>query len=95
MSKERLNPGETIVGLSIADEDAADWVRTLVEGGFSNAEIDMIMSGLNKTYKSKMTAAEIEKEFIKIKEDLKQRKGYELNEDEAERIKQGIASRFS
>lgn len=84
----------TIEKISIADEDAADWIKTLVEAGFSNDEIDQLMSRMNETYRNKMRAAEIEKEFIKIKEDLIKRKGYVLTEEEAAKIKQGIASRY-
>jgi len=79
---------------TVSDEEATSWVRTLVEAGFSNEEIDKMMSNLNETYKNKIKEAEIEKEFRKISDDLKKRKGYKLSKDEAVRIKQGIASRF-
>ena len=36
--------------ITIPDDDMPGWMQTLREGGFSDAEIDSILSHLNSTY---------------------------------------------
>jgi len=85
---------EKITKISVPDDDAHNWVNLLVENGFSQPEIDAIMSHLNETYREKIEQSEIEKEFMKIRDNLKEKKGHKLSDVEALAIKQGIASRF-
>ncbi len=38
----------------IPDEDAYNWIKTLLEGGFTTKEVDDIMTHLNDTYLEKI-----------------------------------------
>ena len=79
---------------SVSDEDAADWVKTLIAEGFSNDQIDYIMSRVNKTYREKMQAAWVNQELQKIKDQTLSRHNHELTAEEEAKIRQGIESRF-
>ncbi len=92
--KTPINLGGRVEKISVSDQDALDWIKTLVEAGLPADEIDRIMSHLNETYREKIKKGEIEKELRKIKEDLMNRKGYIISPEEELKIKQGIASRY-
>jgi hypothetical protein len=47
--KEREYKGR-VEGLSIPDEDVRGWLQTLIEGGFTDHEIDAILSHNNYKY---------------------------------------------
>ena len=61
-------------GVEIPDDDMLGWMRMLREGGFSDAEIDRILSGLNAEYFR-----------VKMTEDM--RKGFEHTLAKKERVK--------
>ncbi len=59
---------EKIERMRIPDDDMAGWIQSLREGGFSDQEMDDILSHLNKTYaKAKgmdaIAAAKMVKEY--------------------------------
>ncbi len=49
-------PDEEIIGLSIPDDDLIGWQEVLVEAGFADDEIDMILHRQNERRKSKRAA---------------------------------------
>ena len=94
MSKFELRPGEKVAGMRIPDEAAADWVKTLVESGFSNEEIDELMSRLNPNYAQIKKTGKVKEEIARIN-----RQGQDVNtisdEDAAEWIKLLISEGMS
>lgn len=48
------HPEGKITGLRIPDEDMSGWIKTLYEAGFSQEEMDKILSHLNQTYAEKV-----------------------------------------
>ncbi len=47
---EELKPGQKIEKVRIPSEDMVNWINTLKESGFSETELDNMMSGLNFEY---------------------------------------------
>ena len=47
---EELKPGQEIGKARISDEDMVKWINTLKEAGFSESELDDMMSNLNFEY---------------------------------------------
>ncbi len=79
---------------SIKDVDVSDWMQTLREGGFSDEEIDSVLTHSNKTYAGLKKGAYIEKEIQKMNEEIRQRRGIGFSPKEIENIRKGIESRF-
>ncbi len=61
--------------MRIPDEDALAWIKTLIEGGFTNQEVDDIMSHLNDTYLEKTVGTE------KVDEAVEEAAGYLESKD--------------
>lgn len=80
--------------IKIPDDDMPGWINTLREGGFSDNEIDTILTNLNKTYANIKNNQYIEKELSKMNEEIEKRRGYSLTDEEKESLKKGIASRI-
>ena len=69
-------------------------MQTLREGGFTDQEIDSILSHLNPTYAGIKQKEYIEREFLKMDEEIKKRRGTGFTFEEADRIKKDIESRL-
>lgn len=85
---------ETIEKLSIPDEDMPGWIRTLHEGGFSQNEIDYILTGLNKTY-SDMKKPEMIKMLIEnVKRRVLIKTGRLLTPEQTQYLMKAIEEKF-
>jgi len=95
MEKEKfkLKKGEEIVKARIPDKDMPGWIKTLREGGFSDEEIDLILSRLNKTYKEKSNPNWVEDELTELKRYFRKQYNRILTPQEIEYLKRGIKSR--
>ncbi len=80
--------------LTIPDEDVPGWMQTLREGGFTDTEIDSILSNLNSTYSHEKRKGYIEAELLKMGNEIYERRGTPLSEQEKKDLKEGIESRF-
>jgi hypothetical protein len=83
---------------SIPDSDMEGWISTLREAGFSDKELDSILSRLNRTYAEQKGKPHIEE---RIEEDLKEidtktkeRRGHGLTEEEKEYFRHSIRTRY-
>lgn len=96
MEKEKfgIKKNEQIVGARIPDEDLPGWIGTLKDGGFTQEEIDMIISGLNKKYLEERKPEMVERELVKIMKEFRKEKGTILTPEEIDYLKAGIESRF-
>ncbi|MDP2934270.1 MAG: hypothetical protein Q8N59_00645 [bacterium] len=92
--KFRLKKGEEIVKARILDEDLPGWIGTLKDGGFTQEEIDMIVSRLNKTYLEERKPEMVERELKKLKKQFFEEYGKILTPEEIDYLKAGIESRF-
>lgn len=80
--------------VSIPDDDVPGWLETLREGGFSESEIDSIMSHLNETYAGVKMNEAVEKELRKMDAEITNRRGTPLTDEEKKSLRAGIESRF-
>ena len=92
--KFKLGRNEKIVKARIPDEDLPGWIGTLKDGGFTQEEIDMIISGLNKKYFEERKPEIIERELVKIMKEYREEKGAILTPEEIDYLKASIESRF-
>ena len=81
--------------ITIPDDDMVGWIKVLHEGGFSDEEIDSILSHLNSTYAGLKKEEFINEELNKMDGEIKNRRGIGLSESEREKLKAGIKSRLS
>ncbi|MEJ0021252.1 MAG: hypothetical protein WDN47_01580 [Candidatus Doudnabacteria bacterium] len=69
--KNRFENRGEIVGASVPDEDMHGWINSLMEGGFSQEEIDRILVHLNQTYaKQKGIKKPQKKDFLEAAKEL-------------------------
>jgi len=80
--------------LRVPDEDIPGWMQTLREGGFTDAEIDTILSNLNQTYSNEIIKGQVETELIKINNEIREKRGVALSDTERNALRKGIESRF-
>lgn len=81
-----------MVGASVPDEDMPGWLNTLVEGGFSQEEIDKIMAHLNETYaRQKGIKKATGHEIHKI---MEEEYGRKLTDQEKEEVDQVMKEDF-
>lgn len=92
--KIKLGKNEEIVKARIPDDDLPGWIGTLKDGGFTQEEIDLVISGLNKTYLEERKPEMIERELVKIMREYRKEKGKILTPGEIDYLKAGIESRF-
>lgn len=80
---------------SIPDDDAVGWINTLREGGFTQSEIDSVMSHLNKTYRDQKYPKEerIEAELKKTEEYLFKKYGQKMDNEKREYLRRSISER--
>lgn len=81
--------------LSVPDRDALGWLEALRQGGFSQGEIDAIMSHLNKTYRDQKNPKEnrIDEELKKIEDHLFLQYGQKLTPERREYLRKSISER--
>ncbi len=92
MSKEKFRY-QDIEKVRVADEDVPGWIKSLREGNFSDEEINLILSRLNKTFKEKNNPNWVDDEFFKLKRYFWKKHGRLLTREEAEYLKKAIRSR--
>ena len=80
--------------VSIPDSDMPGWLKTLREGGLTDAEIDSCLSHLNATYGEIKNKEFVEKELSRMDDEIIRRRGFGLTNEEKESLRQGIVSRF-
>jgi len=94
---EKINKAskvEKIQKITIPDDDMSDWIKTLYAGGFTDAEIDSILSHLNATYVGKKREGYVNQELSKMEAEISKRRGYGFSDKEKTAIREGIESRF-
>ncbi len=69
-------------------------MQMLREGGFTDAEIDGMLSHLNETYAGLKKNEYIEKELQKMNEEILKRRGVGLTEKERADLRAGIETRL-
>jgi hypothetical protein len=92
--KIKLKRNEDIVGAKIPDDDLSNWIETLKDGGFTQEEIDIIVSGLNKAYAKRRRSELIDEEMRKTEEELFKKSGKLLASEDADWLKKRIERRF-
>ena len=92
MKNEEMSKFNITVEAKIPDSDAMGWINTLTEAGFSEKEIDLMMSQLNKTYRAQKGEAFIEDELKKI-EAVVHRSGKSLTKEQKEYFRKTIMDR--
>jgi hypothetical protein len=85
---------EKIERIRIPDDDAHNWIATLHEGGFSDDEIDHIMSHLNQTYAEHRGIDIVEEEVKRLEAYMLTKYGRQLSEEQKVYLRQGIKIRF-
>lgn len=78
----------------IPDDDAGNWLASLREGGFTDEEIDYIMSHLNQTYAEHKGIDIVEDELSRIEHYIFQKEGRRLSEAQKAHLREGIRMRF-
>lgn len=83
------------VKMSVPDSDAMGWINMLREGGFTQVEIDAIMSHLNKTYRDQKFPKEqrIEQELKRTEEYLFNQYGHKLDDERRAYLRKSISER--
>lgn len=85
---------EDIVKTRIPNEEIGPWMQTLRDGGFTDKEIDMILSGLNVDYRKAKNPHFVEEELSKLKRYFLKEHHRILTTVEIEYLKKGIQSRL-
>ena len=95
MSKiERLRQKEEIIKMRVPNENVSEWMETLRKGGFTDEEINMIMSSLNKEYMKASNPHFVENELEKLKNYFSKEYGRILTVEEIKYLENGIKSRL-
>ena len=87
---------ERIERIRVPDDDVPGWLKTLQDGGFTEEEIQGIMSHLNKAYaeSSEQTLAMIEAEVREIVDYIRTKYGRILDPDQVEHLRRGVRERL-
>jgi len=95
MNEENFFKKGAEIKASVPDDDMLGWIEALHTNGFSQKEIDDIMSHLNKEYRDQKYPVEdrIAEELKKLEEDLLKNHGKILSNEQREYLRNGIASR--
>ncbi len=86
-------PGH-ITKANVPDDDMPSWINTLKEGGFSDEEMDYLLSYLNKTYRQIKGSEVVERELENTEKYLREKYGRRLNPEQRQCLRKGIESRF-
>ncbi|MFA5187959.1 MAG: hypothetical protein WC460_01210 [Patescibacteria group bacterium] len=92
--KFELKPVGKIEKASVADEDVLAWIKTLQKEGFSNEEIDALMSKMNKLYRQKRRPNFIAEELEKFKAEYRKKNGFEMPQEMEDYFIKGLQQRF-
>ena len=84
----------TIERTGIPDEDVPSWIKTLRDGGFSDEEIDVMLSRLNVEYAKGAGINVVEKELERIEKDLLKTHGRKLTEEQRKYMRKSISNRL-
>ncbi len=84
----------TIERVKISDKNIPDWMQTLRDGGFSDEEIDAMLSRLNVEYAKGGGIDVVEKELERIEKDLLKTHGHILTKEQRENMRKNIADRL-
>lgn len=79
--------------VKIPDDDIPGWVQVLREGGFSNEEIDGMLSQLNIEYAKGAMADVVEEELKRVEQYLRDTHGRILTRKQREYLRENIANR--
>ena len=85
---------QDIAKVRIPNEDMPGWIQSLREGGFTDQEIDMILSNLNVDYRKAKNPNFVEEELGKLMKYFREKYKKILNPKEIEHLKKGIESRL-
>lgn len=80
--------------MKIPDSDAHNWIRTLHEEGFSETEIDYLMSRMNSLYADKRGINVVEEEAQAIEDYLRTQYGRVLSPDQRHYLRESVKLRF-
>lgn len=80
--------------MQIPDNDAHNWIRTLHEEGFSENEIDFLMSRMNRVYAEKKGIDVVEEEAQAIEDYLRTKYGRVLSADQRHYLRESVKLRF-
>lgn len=94
LMQENMMPSEKMEKINVPDEDVPGWLQTLREGGFTDVEINSIMSHLNETYAGFQKDVAVNKELEKMDGEIRARRGFSLSNEEKTKLREGIESRF-
>lgn len=83
----------TIERAEIPDKDVPGWMQTLREGGFSDEEIDSMLSRRNVEYAKGAGIDVVDKELERIEKDLLKTHGRKLTKEQREYMRKSIADR--
>lgn len=83
----------TIERTKIPDRYVPSWMQTLREGGFSDEEIDVMLSRLNVEYAKGRGIDVVEKELERIENDLLKTHERTLTKEQREYLRKSIADR--
>lgn len=89
-----IEKNKEIVKARILDDDLPEWIGALKDGGFTQEEIDMIVSRLNKTYLKENKPRMVERELTRLQKEFRKEYGRILTPEELDYLKAGIESRF-
>ena len=78
----------------IPNEDMPNWIQTLREGGFTDEEIDIILSNLNVEYRKTKNPNFVEEELNRLKEYLRKEHKRILSPEEIEYLRKSIENRL-
>ena len=82
-----------IEAVKIPDSDIPGWIKTLREGGFSDKEINELLSRKNPSYAKGAGVDPVEEELKRIEHDLAKRHKRKLNNEQREYLKKAISER--
>lgn len=88
---EKFDPEQQEIGaLSLPDEDMVGWINVLREAGFSEQEMDTMLSQLNETYAKFKKRDRIIKKMHHVEETLRRNDGGQLSPEEREILKKQL-----
>lgn len=83
----------TIEKIKIPDKDVPGWMQALRKSGFSDEEIDVVLSRLNVEYAKGRGIDVVEKELERIEKALLKTHGRALTKEQREYLRKSISDR--
>lgn len=86
---DNKNFGGKVEKIRIPDDDMTDWIKTLMEAGFSEEERENMLMRLNKTYRDIKISKEeqINRELKEFEEHMLKKHKYFLNDEQRARFR--------